>query len=187
MSRITPLALEEASPEDRALLERGAEWMGFLPNDGLLMARVPGLLAAASELVRAAYGAGALDMDTKRLVSVMSSAAAGCRYCQAHTRHGALKQGIEAERLEAIWEYESSPLFNDAERAAIHFARLASLTPNGVEAADMDALRAHYTEEQVLEIVAVIALFGFLNRWNDTLKTDIEAAPRAALEPEHAA
>ena len=55
------------------------------------------------------------------------------------------------------------------------------------QAADMDALRAHYTEEQVLEIVAVIALFGFLNRWNDTLKTDIEAAPRAALESEHAA
>ena len=38
-------------------------------------------------------------------------------------------------------------------------------------------LRKHWSEEQIVEIVGVIALFGFLNRWNDTLATPLEDAP----------
>ena len=40
-------------------------------------------------------------------------------------------------------------------------------------------LRAHWSEEQIVEIVGVIAMFGFLNRWNDTLATPLEEEPIA--------
>lgn len=169
------------TPEQAALLDGADALMGFKPNDGLTMARVPGLLEGASGLVGAVFGAGTLDPEIRRLVAVMSSEAAGCRYCQAHTKHGALRDGIDPDRLRNLWNFETSDVFDARQRAAMKVAWLASLTPNQVEDAHFAALRRHFSEEEILEIVAVIALFGFLNRWNDTLKTAVEAVPADRL------
>jgi len=49
--------------------------------------------------------------------------------------------------------------------------------PNASEAEHFVLLRAHYSERQQVQIVAVISLFGFLNRWNDTLATTLEDTP----------
>ena len=49
--------------------------------------------------------------------------------------------------------------------------------PNAVTDADFAELRKHYTDAQIVDIVAVISLFGFLNRFNDTLATKLEASP----------
>jgi hypothetical protein len=49
--------------------------------------------------------------------------------------------------------------------------------PNAVTDADFAELKKHYTEAQIVDIVAVIALFGFLNRFNDTMATELEASP----------
>jgi len=43
----------------------------------------------------------------------------------------------------------------------------------------MDALKTHFDEDQIVEIVAVICLFGWLNRFNDTMATDLEQRPMA--------
>ena len=43
-------------------------------------------------------------------------------------------------------------------------------------------LRGHFEGDEILEIVAAIAFLGFLNRWNDTLATPLEAAPRDFAE-----
>ena len=58
------------------MMVQGQDLMGFLPNDGLTMARVPGLVEAMLGLVRAANSPGRVDNETKRLVEIMSSAAA---------------------------------------------------------------------------------------------------------------
>lgn len=49
--------------------------------------------------------------------------------------------------------------------------------PNAVTDAMFAELRKYWTEEQIVEIVGVIALFGFLNRWNDTMATPLEDEP----------
>jgi hypothetical protein len=49
--------------------------------------------------------------------------------------------------------------------------------PNAVTDAMFAELRKYWTEEQIVEIVGVISLFGFLNRWNDTLATPLEDEP----------
>jgi hypothetical protein len=61
----------------------------------------------------------------------------------------------------------------------LRFAQAAGQTPNAVTDADFEDLRKFYSEKQILQIVAVISLFGFLNRWNDTLGTPLEAGPLA--------
>ncbi len=182
--RVVPADPESLTPEQTRLLDGAEALMGFQPNDGLTMARVPGLLEGASGLVAAVFSAGQLDPEVRRLVAVMSSEAAGCRYCQAHTKHGALRDGIDPARLQELWDFETSEAFTPAQRAAMKVAWLASLTPNQVEDEHFTELRKYFSEEEVLEIVAVVALFGFLNRWNDTLKTAVEAVPADRLAAE---
>jgi uncharacterized peroxidase-related enzyme len=176
MAQIPPLRREDL-PDLEPLFGIVESVMGFLPNSLLTMARRPELAKAFLGLAGVVQGPGKVDPETKHLVSFVSSRAAGCRYCQAHTGHSAERAGAAPDKIDAAFEFETHDLFDDAERAALRLARDASLTPGAVTDAHFEALRRHYDEDAILEIVAVIALFGWLNRWNDTLGTALEARP----------
>jgi len=154
--------------------------MGFVPSSMLTMARNPGLMEAFGGLSIAVMAAPETPSELKHLVAHMVSTVAGCRYCQAHTATHFVHGGGENERIEAIWDFDTSDLFTDAERAALRLARDAGSVPNLVDEASFEELRLHWTDEQILELVAVISLFGYLNRWNDTMATTLEAVPAAA-------
>ena len=94
---------------------------------------------------------------------------------------------MSQEKIEALWSYADSPLFTEAERAALSLAQAGGSVPNQVEAVHFDALKAHYTDAEVVEITAIIAAFGFLNRWNDTLATTLEDGPLAFAQASLAA
>ena len=87
--------------------------------------------------------------------------------------------GVEATKIAAVFEFETSPLFTDAERAALRVAWHGAQQPNAVSDEDFAALKVHFSERQIVEIVAVLSLYGFLNRWNSTLDTELEAPPAA--------
>jgi len=178
VSRIEPLRFEELPAEAKPILEYARQLMGFVANDVLIMARWPELLLAMQQMVSVVYGQGQLDDGLKRLVGLVTSAAAGCRYCQAHTAHGAsLAPGMSPEKVAAVWDFESSELFDDRERAALRIARGAGQNPNAVTDAEFSDLRQHFDAHEVMELMGVICLFGFLNRWNDTLATELESIP----------
>jgi len=161
--------------------------MGFLPNSMLIMARKPGLVEAFAGLGAVVQGPSPLPDEIKRMAAFMASRAAGCVYCQTHTHHQAASAGISDAKLDAIWAYETSDLFSDAERAALRVAQAAGQVPNAVTAEDMASLKQHFTDEQVVDLVAVISLFGFLNRWNDTFATVLEDEPVAHAQAHMAA
>ncbi len=178
MTRIAPLAVEDLPGPTRASLAYAEGLMGFIPNDVLTMARWPELLGAVEQLVAVIYRPGALDPVLKRMVATIVSGVSGCRYCQAHTAHGAVKMaGGDADKIAMVWEYQTSTLFSEAERAALDLAFAAGQQPNAATDAHFRALEAHFDEQAIMEIVGMIALFGFLNRWNDTIATELEAAP----------
>jgi alkylhydroperoxidase family enzyme len=95
----------------------------------------------------------------------------------AHTAGAALRLGVSDEKLEAVWEFRTSPLFTEAERAALELAIAGAAQPNDVTDELFEKAKRHWNENQVVEIVGVIALFGFLNRFNDTMATPLEAEP----------
>ena len=178
MARLEPLATHDLPVEARPILEYAEKLMGFVANDVLTMARWPELLLAMQQLVAVIYGPGELDDGLKRLVAMMVSAASGCRYCQAHNAHGSsVVPGVSEEKIAAVWEFESSDLFDERERAALRVACGAGQNPNGVTDGDFAELKRLFSEREVMEIMGVIGLFGFLNRWNDTLATDLEPVP----------
>jgi len=177
MARIAALLREEV-PELEDAFGPVEERMGFLPNSLLTMARRPEILQAAASLAQAAR-TGTVSRELKELVALVASTAAGCRYCQAHTASNATRVGAQAAKLASVWNYETSDLFGDAERAALRLAHHAALVPNQATDEDFEELARYFDDGEMVEIVAVVALFGFLNRWNDTIATDLEPAPFA--------
>jgi len=178
MTRIPPKDPAEALGGPEAA-EFAKNMMGYIPNSVLTMAHWPELLDAFRGLVGVIYGKSALDNGFKRLIGHAASLSAGCRYCQAHTGHGALEQGIDQAKLDALYDFENSDAFSDGERAALALAFAAGSQPNAATDAHFERLREHYSEAEQVEIMAVISMFGFLNRWNDTLATSLEDAPTA--------
>lgn len=176
MAHIPPLVRSE-HPELAEVFELYDRTLSFCPNSLITLARRPEMLRALSALITACYRSGTVQMALKPLLALVASTAAGCRYCQAHEAVDAHERGVPDEKIAAVWEFETSPLYSDAERVALRFARDASLVPNGVTDAHYADLRAHWDDGQIVELLAVISLFGFLNRWNDSIATALEEIP----------
>ena len=177
MTHITPKQREEV-PELAPMLKMVEASMGFLPTAMLTMAHWPELMQAFGDLGATILNSGELDPGLKQMIAFAVSNSAGCRYCQAHTAKSAQKHSVSAEKIHAVFEFESTDLFSNQEKAALRVAVHAGMVPNAVEAEHMSELLEHFSEKQAIEVVAVISLFGFLNRWNDTMATTLESAPK---------
>ena len=182
MPRIEPLP-PETTPELADAFAAYRKSLGFIPNSVLIMQRRPKMVKALAALAATVWDPdSAVPPSFKRLLSHVASRAHGCQYCMAHTAGGALHFGIADEKLAAVWDYQASPLYSPAERAALDLAVAASAVPNAATDEMFFELQKFWTEEQIVEIVGVISLFGFLNRWNDTLATPLEDEPIAVGE-----
>jgi uncharacterized peroxidase-related enzyme len=173
----TPLVhpLTETDEEMQNLVRFFNETLGFCPNSVLTMYHRPEIARAFISLNRAVMqNHGRVTSALKRLVGYMASLTAGCRYCQAHTIRAAERYGAEEEKMYHIWEYKTHPAFSPAERAALDMAVAASNIPNSVSDEIAEELRRHWNEGEIVEIMGVIALFGYLNRWNDSMGTQME-------------
>lgn len=182
MARLEPLARKDV-PELEEYFAPFEQRMGFLPNSLLTMARNPELVRAFSALGRVIYDPDSrLSLELRNCIAHVASYSAGCRYCMAHTANNAKHAGVAEDKIAAIWEYETSALFSEAERAALRFAQAAARVPNAVEDADVVAMKLYYSDDEIADILAVVAYFGFLNRWNDSLATRLEVPPRDFAE-----
>lgn len=176
MPNVEPLRREDL-PELEQLFQLYDETLSFVPNSLYTMARRPDVLRALSDLITAVWRTGSVPVGLKPLLAIIASTAAGCRYCQAHEAVDARMRGVPDEKIAAIWDFETSGLYSDAERVALRFARDAALVPNGVTPEHFVALRRHWDDGQIVELLAVVSLFGFLNRWNDSMATSLEEIP----------
>ena len=188
------------------ILKEATEGMGFVPNSLHAMGKKPNILGAFSMLYANIKGFSSSQTSAwtgiklmlknmswtlkakkeshlevpsylKDLIAHVASSAAGCRYCQAHTAHTAHKNGVSIEKLQKVWEFEESDLFTEEERVALQFALAAGSTPNQVTAEHHYNLQKFYSDAQIVEIVATVSVFGFLNRWNDSMATELEDTP----------
>mgnify|MGYP001812070072 CR=1 FL=1 len=181
MSHVEPLPKDD-NPEFAERFAHYETTRGFVPNSILTMQRRPAIADAFMALNKAVLYEGTVDEELKMLVSLISSQASGCRYCQAHMANLSSIYEASRDKIAAVWEWQSSDLFSDAERAALTLAYNASLLPNSATETHFAEARKYFTEGEIVEIVASVALFGYLNRWNDTMATDLEEHARNRAE-----
>src|SRR5262245_37213620 len=183
MARISPATPEQfAQVADH--MERWRNTKGYPPNSWLTMARKPRVFRAYRDLHTAVMmDDGEVPKALKFLVACVASTAAGDPYCAAHNAENAAHIArVPVAKVEALPQFRTSPLFSAAERAALELAYAAGACPPRVTDAHFVELKRHYSEDAATEIVAVIALLGWLNRWNITLATRIEDQAMAFAE-----
>ena len=174
MPLVTPLSAAH-DLETKQLAEFFNETLGFCPNSVLTMQRRPAISKAFINLNKAVMAnEGRVTSALKRMIAWVSSNATGCRYCQAHAIRAAERYGAEKEQLDNIWEYKTHAAFSEAERAALDFSLAASMVPNAVDAKIKETLYTYWDEGEIVEMLGVISLFGYLNRWNDSMGTSLE-------------
>lgn len=184
MARMEPLRREDLSElEDQfAVIESR---MGFLPRSVLTMGRKPEIVRAFVGLAHAVYQVSdGVPLPLRNLIANVASRAAGCQYCVAHTASNARRTGsdIEGQKLAHVWEFQTNPLFSEKERAALAFATAAASVPNMVDDSHFADLRKHFSDDEIVEILALVSYFGFLNRWNDSMATELEPEPLEVAE-----
>jgi uncharacterized peroxidase-related enzyme len=172
-----PLAFDEVAEDIQERFVHYKNTRGFTPNSIRTMARRPNIVRAFMQLNQAVLYEGTVSTELKMLVSLIASQAAGCRYCQAHMANLSKIYSASAEKIARVWEFETADCFTAAERSALRLAYKGALSPAEATGDDFAEAYKHFSEAEVVEVVASIALFGFLNRWNDTMATELEELP----------
>lgn len=164
-----------ATDEAEVMAKFYEETLGFTPNSLFTMMHRPRIANAFVEMNQAVMeNKGRVTSALKRLIAYLSSMTTGCRYCEAHAIRAAERYGSEADKMNHIWDYKTYPAFSEAERAAFDLSIAASSVPNAVDDEIAENMRKHWDDGEIVEILGVIALFGYLNRWNDSMGTQLE-------------
>jgi len=171
MAHLRPLDNDEI--EDDFIRERFqhyANTRGFTPNSIRTMARRPNVVKAFMALNQAVLYEGTVDEELKMLISLMTSFATGCLYCQSHMANLSSIYMAPDEKINDLMAFETSEHFTEPEKAALDVAYKAAQIPNAVTDKEFKRLKKHFDDEQIVEIT------------NDTMATTLEphALKRAA-------
>lgn len=178
---VAPLSPGDPRADDPLLTDL-VQFVGYRPNALLTMARRQGLLGAVLNLVQVALrGEASLAQDLRFLLACEASRCAGCFYSATHAVHAAHHLGIPWAKLTELDRYASSEWFTPAERAALAIASAGGPLPVAPSGAAYEAARQYFDDEQLVEITAAIALFGWFNRWNSLMGSELEEVPAEAL------
>jgi AhpD family alkylhydroperoxidase len=158
------IPLAELSAEEKAQLgERGAGYEGRLRS--LYMPASEGRGSFGGFFGRDNNGEMALDYRFKTMLFWIVSRTNNCQYCLGHQESKLLGAGMSEDEIAALdgdWLQ-----FNAAERTAFALARKLTYEPNRIGDADIDRLREHYTNLQILEMVLSVSGNNAINRWKE--------------------
>lgn len=179
-ARVVPLGADDLRSQDPQL-EDLVNFLGYRPNALLTMARKPGLLPAILGLVQQTLrGDGLIEPPLRFLVAAEACRGARCWYSATHVVHAAHHAGVTWPQLDALPEYRSSDCFSPRERAALAIASAGATLPTGDAGAAFDEARKHFSEDELIELVSCVAVFGWFNRWNSLMRSALEAIPAEA-------
>ncbi|WP_158970270.1 carboxymuconolactone decarboxylase family protein [Chachezhania sediminis] len=181
MPQLEPLTADDDRIAD-PLLEDLVASFGYRPNALLTLARKPGLLPVLMDLVQlVARDEAQVSVEMRFLAACEASRRAGCLYSACHAAHALLHSGTAPEKIAALEHFPTSSLFSDRERAALHLARAGGTLPvTGAQVA-FDAARTVLDEAEIIDVLAVVALFGWFNRWNSLVGSALEPIPAAVI------
>jgi uncharacterized peroxidase-related enzyme len=172
--------LPKDHPNVVEFVARAQERMGFVPNSMLTMANKPDFMKAVLPLLYYMSSPQCtISPELREMIAFMVSFGSGCRYCQAHSIHGAERYQVDEEKIANLWRFSDSDLFSEAEKAALSFAFAAGQQPSQAEQEHFDAMAEHYSTEEIVDIAGICAIYGFLNRWNDVVRTQLEDEPKS--------
>lgn len=178
---VAPLAADDPRSQDPQLDDL-VNFCGYRPHALLTMARKPGVLSAVLGLVQTTLrGPGLIEPALRFLLAAEACRGARCAYSTVHVVHAAQHAGVGWVQLAALPSYRHSEHFGVRERAALAIASAGATLPVADAGKAFDEARRYFCDDELIEIVSIVALFGWFNRWNSLMRTTLEPVPAEAL------
>lgn len=153
-----PLIEPVAEPQElRAVFDQLRSTRGRVPGMYRTLAHQPAVLAAHRAYFHAALDTGDLTRAFKEKIAYKVARMRGSAYSSGSHRSYALKNGVSAETLAAIDQGDYSGL-PPHEQIALEFAEAMVKTDGHVSDEDFEALKAHFSPANVVEIVALVGI-----------------------------
>ena len=172
MTHIQPLGIDEVrDPELKIFLER-CERAG-VPGSlfALILSRVPGHARALLDAMLLSHTGGNVDHRLKEIIRVQLARRAGDPYFSRLRSAAAVREGLDEAAVAAGCEdYERSLLFTEKEKWALRYADQMYMNPASVDAAFYDGMKRHYSEAEIMELGAFIALWYGMQVFMRTLE-----------------
>ena len=172
MPRISRLTREEVSSSAVTIYDRYLRQRGNVPNMFRTMAHRPEIFETIIAHMEAVLNTGTLPKALKELVIVRTSQLNRTPYCLASHTKICRNLGWTDGQLEALRSSAGSNEFTEREKVAIHLAEVMTLDAHSYSEAEFARLRSHFSEGEVVELMAAIGLFNYFNRFNDLLEME---------------
>lgn len=146
-----------------------------MPRDSVLdaLAVRPGIARSFADQIAIVLGDGTVPEVTKVLCAAMVSAINFCQPSVVEYRRRAAELGVDADTLNALWDYARSDRFSEPQKAALAAAVALTREPRALPPAVRDRLREHYDDGEIVEIFSTIAAVNGLNRISNALGTTL--------------
>lgn len=195
MTRLDPLPLKTEDEKVRAVFDDFIRERGNVPNLFRTYARRLEMMTTSFDHFRKVMYTGSLSVSDKEIAAIRTSQINGCRYCMASHLALAKKYGMSKEKFQRLHLWEANPattksvgdgappietvlgdekdtVWNAKERIILKIAdtltRTASLPTDLWDEACME-----FHPEEVMEIIAVVGLFNYYNRFSNALEIEI--------------
>ena len=183
MSRL-PLVPDEGAPPDvKAIFDGAWECLGWVSNCTRTVAHSPAVAKwwVPFVAVTEKEGAGVLSGRYKQMAVLRTSVLNACTYCTGHAHRVGLATGLTAEEMEAVeGDYENAPILGPIEKCVVRWADLVTRNQARQDTSCWDALTDHFSDQELVELTAVICLFNMMNRFNESLRVDLDDHPGGA-------
>jgi alkylhydroperoxidase family enzyme len=146
-----------------------------MPRDSVLdaLAVRPEIARSFSQQLDVVLTLGTVPEVTKVLCAAMVSALNFCQPSVVQYRRRAAELGVDADTLNALWDYARSGRFTEAQEAALAAAVSLTREPRALPPAVRAGLEAHYDEGEIVEILCTIGFVNALNRVSNALQTQL--------------
>ncbi len=178
---IVPLIAEDdLDPTFTSYIAERRKIRDWVPNNVYALANAPELGLSARGIFDDAQSVGSLSRELRYLIRHVVSNANACRYCMTHQVNWLKRLGVSKERMRDATTAEDSSHFTDREKAALSYAKALTFDAANVPEPVYDALEAHFTPQERVEITLVAAAMNMINIVNDGLRLPLEDAALAA-------
>lgn len=174
MSRVPYPTREEFLETHRPVYDRMVKERGNpTPHIFLALANVPNLLDPLLSFTKEMKQGAEIEQRLRELSIVTVGLTTGCAYEFDHHWNIALGAGLRRAQLEQLADAETSPEFDEKERAIVRYAREAT---TNIEVSDKtwDALRSHFSVREVMDVVMAVAWYNAVVRMLVPMKIETE-------------
>ncbi len=169
MPRVSEINSDGNNPMLASIFKKDQDTFGSLRNSTKVMAHCPPILVAARQLADAIEVSGQLPKAMLPLLYVRVATINACSFCiDINSARLAATEG-GTEKLGEIINWRESNVFSAAERVALEYAERITITGGEVDEAFFNQLKAYFTDPQIVELTAAIAMENFRSKFNPAM------------------